>query len=288
MKIILISLLILLSLHAEKVLVLNSNNTIAKYKETVDSFSKEFKGPFKTMDVSKQKENTIKEYLYTEYPDTIYAVGAKAYQYAFEYLPEKNIFFSTIVNWKRLKRNEKSYGISNELHSSMNLTLIKSIFTDIEKIGIIYSKYTKDIVEDFQQSSQPLNIQIIPYKIEKNNIEEESFQTLINDVNAIFIIPDPILLAKQNVVKKLFQASKSKSTSIFAYHPVFINYGAVLSISIDNPTTGRQIAAMINNKAYNQSQYPAGTKVIFNKKAAIEHKIKFDPNITSLVNEVIE
>ena len=289
MKIILTFLLILLSLNAEKVLVLNSNNDIVKYKETVDSFSKEFKKSFKIMDISKQKENAIKEYLYTEYPDTIYTVGAKAYQYAYEYLPEKNIFFSTIVNWKRLKRNDKNYGISNELHSSMNLTLIKSIFTNVKQIGIIYSKYTKNIIEDFQKNAQSLNIKIIPYKIEQNTVEKESFQTLINNVDAILIIPDPVLLAKQNMVKKLFANSKSKNTSIFAYHPLFLSYGAVLTISIDHPTTGRQIAAMISNKTYNKNiQYPAGTQVIFNKKVAIEQNIQFNPNITSLVNEVRE
>jgi len=289
MKIILTFLLILLSLNAEKVLVLNSNNDIVKYKETVDSFSKEFKKSFKIMDISKQKENAIKEYLYTEYPDTIYTVGAKAYQYAYEYLPEKNIFFSTIVNWKRLKRNDKNYGISNELHSSMNLTLIKSIFTNVKQIGIIYSKYTKNIIEDFQKNAQFLNIKIIPYKIKQNTVEKESFQTLINNVDAILIIPDPVLLAKQNMVKKLFVNSKSKNTSIFAYHPLFLNYGAVLTISIDHPTTGRQIAAMISNKTYNKNiQYPAGTQVIFNKKVAIEQNIQFNPNITSLVNEVRE
>ena len=36
----------------------------------------------------------------------------------------------------------------------------------LKQIGIIYSKYTKNIVDDFQQNAQSLNIKIIPYKIE--------------------------------------------------------------------------------------------------------------------------
>lgn len=287
MRIFLILLLTFISLYAQKVLVLNSNNSIVKYKETVDAFTKEFNKPFTILDISNKSENMVKEYLYDEYPDIVYTVGAKAYQYAYKYLPEKNIYFSSIVNWKRLKHNNNTYGVSNELHSSMHLTLIKSIFTNIENIGIIYSNYTHNIVDDFQISSESLNINIVPLKINRKTIELEPFTDLINNVDAIIVIPDPILLNKQEVVKKLFNNSKKSGKAIFAYHEVFLKYGAVLSISIDNPTTGRQIANMIQNNN-NNIQYPAGTKVIFNKKEAILQNILFNKNIGSFVNQVIE
>jgi len=293
MKIFLSLLLAFISLYGQKVLVLNSNDTVVKYKETIDAFSKEFKEPFLLYNIANKSDNTIKEYLYDEYPDVIYTVGAKAYQYAYEYLPEKEIYFSTIVNWKRLMKAEHTNGVSNELHSGMHLTLIKSIFSDVKNIGVIYSVYTKDIVKDFQINSQSLDINIVPYKIDNTTINEESFHMLLNKVDAIIVIPDPVLLNKQAIVKKLFHTSKKRKKAIFAYHELFLDYGALLSISIDNPTTGRQIARMIqndtktNNKKYSV-KYPAGTKVIFNKKEALNQNILFNKNITSLVNEIKE
>jgi putative ABC transport system substrate-binding protein len=289
MKIFLSLLFVFTSLYAQKVLVLNSNNNIIKYKETVTAFSKEFEEPFTVLDISDKSEKVIREYLYNEYPDIVYTVGAKAYQYAHEYLPEKDIYFSSIVNWKRLHKNNNTYGVSNELHSSMDLTLIKSIFTNIKNISIIYSNYTQHIVEDFQISAQQLNMNIFPYKINKETINDETFTNLTKSIDAVIIIPDPILLNEQNTVKKLFSKSKKKKIAIFSYHELFLKYGAVLSISIDNPTTGRQIAAMIHKKNNNAKiQYPAGTKVIFNKKEALKQNIPFKKNISPFVNKVIE
>jgi putative ABC transport system substrate-binding protein len=282
-----------MSLYAQKILVLNSNDTISKYQETISSFKQEFKQPYTVFNISNKSEQIIKEYLYDEYPDIVYAVGVKAYQYAHEYLPEKDIYFSSIVNWKRLNKSYNTYGVSNELHSSMHLTLIKSIFSKVKNIGIIYSDYTSDIIEDFKSNAEPLNVNIIPYKINKSNINNESFNILLNKVDSIILIPDPILLNQQNNVKKLFNNAKSKKIALFAYHQLFLEYGALLSIAIDNPTTGRQIANMIQNNInknvrIDRIQYPAGTKLIFNKKEALLQNVFFNKNITPLVNEIIE
>lgn len=292
MKIIFTLLLTFISLYAQKVLVLNSNNHIIKYEETVVAFTKEFNKPFRILNISDKSEKEIEEYLYDEYPDIIFAVGAKAYQYAYKYLPEKKIYFSSIVNWKRLKRTKNTYGVSNELHSGMNLTLIKSIFENVKNIGIIYSDYTENIVEDFKMNSKSLDLNIVPYKVNIKTVNQESFNSLINNVDAIIMIPDPVLLNQQATVKRLFYNSKKRKVGIFSYHEVFLQYGALLSISIDNPTTGRQIASMIQNNKSNQNtntvKYPAGTNVIFNKKEAMIQNILFNKNIRSLVNKVIE
>ena len=175
----------------------------------------------------------------------------------------------------------------------MHLTLIKSIFSKIKNIGIIYSNYTKDIIVDFKNSAKALNINIIPYKIRKNNLKDESFTDLLTKVDSVIIIPDPILLKKQTLVKRLFHNARKENVALFAYHKLFLKYGAILSISIDNPTTGRQIANMIQdrknqNNKNNTIQYPAGTKVIFNRKAALKQNIFFEKDILPLINEVIE
>ena len=86
-------------LNAETVLVVNSNSDVKKYTETVEEFSKTFNKPFKTLDISHKNSKEIKKHLYDEYPDIVYAVGAKAYHYTNEYIPEKEIYFSSIVDW---------------------------------------------------------------------------------------------------------------------------------------------------------------------------------------------
>lgn len=290
MKILFFICTMVLFLNAQKVLVLNSNNQIKKYQETVDSFSKEYTQPFTVYDISDKSSQEIKEYLYNEYPDVVYTVGVKAYRYAHEYLSEKDIYFSNIVNWKRLPVTTKTFGIANELHSNMQLTLIKSVFNDIHTIGMIYSDYTKDVYEDLKHSAHSLGLDLVGHKLNSKEIKNETLNKLFHSIDALMLIADPVLLNDEKTVLNLFSKSQEFKKPIFAYHELFIKYGAILVISVDNPTSGRQIANMItnNNELINKVQYPAGTKVIFNKKKAIENKIKFNPDSLFIINEVIE
>lgn len=292
MRLILLISFFSLFLQAQNILVINSSTEVEKYKETIEAFSKSFNKPFKTLDISSKSQDSIKEYLYAEYPDIVYAVGAKAYQYANKYIPEKKIYFSSIVNWKRLHVNNERFGISNELHSGMQLTLIKSIFSGIKTIGVIYSQYTEDVVVDFTQNAKMLGINIVSKKVNKNSIKNEKFDDIVKQSEATMLISDPTFLNDEKAVENLFESSKKYKKPIFAYHELFIKYGAVLAISIDNPTIGRQISAMIQSNIKGEEikkiQYPAGTKVIFNKQVATQMDLKFSKNISFIATEVIE
>lgn len=291
MRLLILILMITLSLQAQEILLINSNAKIEKYKDTQDGFSKNIDKSFKTLDISDMRSNDIKEYLYNEYPDLVYTIGAKAYQYANQYIPEKKIYFSSIMNWKRLGINGERYGISHELHAEMHLTLIKSIFNEIKTIGIIYSKYTQDVMQDFSKSAKKLGINIVAHKVSKNSISDENFEDIVSKTEAIMILPDPILLSDDCIVKKLFKVSKEYTKPVFAYHELFIKYGAALITSVDNTTIGRQVATMINSKSKDSTSnilYPAGTKVIFNKKLVIEQGIKFNSYGVSVIAEVVE
>jgi len=292
MRLLLLISIFILSLQAQDVLVINSNVNIQKYKQAQDGFSESFKKPFKILDISKMKNSEIKEYLYDEYPDIVYVIGAKAYQYANKYIPEKKIYFSSIMNWKRLFSDADQYGVSHELHYGMQFTLIKSIFNDIKTVGVIYSKYTEDMIDDITDNAEKLGIKIVLKKVRSSSIKNESFDDILEQTQAMLIIPDPVLLSDDEVVKNLFRLSKDYKKPVFAYHELFVEYGAALITSVDNPTIGRQIASMMTagmkNEKIQQIQYPAGTKVLFNKKIVQELKMKFNENISSIVTEVIE
>ncbi|EDZ63193.1 putative ABC transporter, substrate binding protein [Sulfurimonas gotlandica GD1] len=292
MRLLFLLLSFMLLIEAQEILVINSNAKIEKYKEAQEGFSKSINRPFKIIDIAQMKSAEIKEYLYNEYPDIVYAIGAKAYQYANQYIPEKKIYFSSIMNWKRLKMSDERNGISHELHSEMHLILIKSIFRNIKTVGIIYSKYTEDVMLDFAQNARKLGIEIVSYKVNKESVSNENFDELVKHTESMIILPDPILLSDDKIVKKLFKLSKEYKKPVFAYHELFIEYGAALITSVDNPTIGRQIAAMINAETKIQDikeiQYPAGTKVLFNKKVVLELGIEYSDSITAIATEVIE
>lgn len=281
-----------LYLHAQTILVINSNSDVKKYNESVDEFGKSVKYPFKTLDISNKTSHEIKKYLHDEYPDVVYTVGAKAYQYANEYIPEKEIYFSSIVDWKKLPLNGHRYGVSNELHSGMQLTLIKSIFNNITSIGIIHSKYTQNIIDDFTREARALGITINSVKIDEESVKEGGFDPVIKGCDAMMVISDPLFLNTEKAVEEVFKKSELYKKPVIAYHELFVQYGATLIISVDNPTIGRQIASMMDRHSSDDTieniQYPAGTKIIFNKKEANKIAVDFTPDIASMATDIVE
>jgi len=290
MRFILIFILFIIYAQAQTILVINSNYSISKYKQTQEAFAQNFDEKFKSIDISSMTPKEIKDYLYNEYPDIVYTIGSRAYQYAYKYIPEKKIFFSSIVNWKRLPKKEHFSGVLVELHSGMFLTMIRSMYKKFKKLGIIYSEYTKDVVSSLEDSSKHVGLKIITQKISsKDDIKIDS---LLKQTDGLIIIPDPIVLGTKDVVIDIFTRAKAYKNPIIAYDKLFINYGAVLSISVDNPTIGRQIATMI--KGYMKKtdthniQYPTGTHVTFNKKSAKELELDLK-NIEFInIDEIVE
>lgn len=281
-----------LIMHAQSILVINSNAEIKKYRESVEEFSKNFERPFKVLDISDKSSERIQKYLYDEYPDIVYAVGTKAYQYANQYLPEKEIYFSSIVDYKRLSPTGKRFGVSNELHSGMQLTLIRSIFDEIKTIGVIYSEHSQHAVDDLSQNAEKLGIKILTLKIDEASVKNTDLTDTIKRSDAMMVIPDPLFLNDEKAVENLFSLSSSYKKPVFAYHELFIHYGASLVISVDDSTIGRQIAGMmqgrINGDKIEKVQYPAGTKIIFNKKEASRLGLKANSDVLLFVTEIIE
>lgn len=292
MKLLFFLSLFTLLVQGETILVMNSNSNVKKYTEAADAFGKNFNRPFKTLDISAMNSNEIKQSLYDEYPDIVYAVGAKAYQYANEYIPEKKIYFSSIIDWKKFPLHGKRYGVSNELHNGMQLTLIKTVLNTIQTIGVIHSKYTQNIVNDFSHDAKQLGITILPIKIEEESLQNKRFEDTVKESDAMMIIPDPLFVNNATAIENLFILSKKYKKPVIAYHELFIKYGATLVISMDNPTVGRQIAAMIeshiNEEKIEKIQYPAGTNIVFNQKEAALIGVEFSPDISSIATEIVE
>lgn len=289
MRFLLISVLFTFSLYGGNILVVNSNGGIEKYKSVENSFKESFEKDFNTIDLSKMSRGEIKEYLYDEYPDIVYTIGAKAYQYVNNIIPEKTIFFSSIVNYKRLKVQKNRYGVSNELHSGMELTLIKSLFSNYKKLGIVYSKYTNNLFESYKSLAKQMDIEIVGQKISKS---ESVDRDLLKECDGFVVISDPVLLKNKDEVESIFEIMKDLKKPIFAYHELFVKYGASLIVSVDNPTIGRQVASMINihldKKEFDPIQLPMGTNVVFNKKHVDNMGLQYNKFALSVINKVIE
>ena len=91
----------------------------------------------------------------------------------------------------------------------------------------------------------------------------------------------------------MFKESDARKVPVFSYHDVFTEYGAVLIVSVDNPTIGRQAAGIAMEvlsvgKMEEKVQSPAGSHIILNLKKVKEYGLPYKEEALGSVNQIIE
>ena len=279
-----------------KVLLLNSDATVEKYKVAQEAFKQTFSRPVLEINLAdkKWKVPDVEDLLYDEYPDLVYSIGSKAYLIANRYISEKEIVFSSIVNWQRLPITKKTYGVSSELHSGMQLTLFRYIFPEVKKIGVLYSeRYNSQWFNNARAEAREMGIEIIGQSISENKQNLEVLEELLPKIDALWLISDPVIVTDKKILEGVFKKCDSKKVPVFSYHDIFVDYGAALIISVDNPTIGRQAAGIVTEilstgTIEEKVQYPAGSHIILNLKKVKEYGLQYKKEALSAVNQIVE
>jgi len=279
-----------------KILVINSNASVEKYRVAQEEFKQVTALPVLDINLGEKKWriSDVEAFLYDEYPDLVYCIGTKAYLIANKYISERNIVFSSIVNWQRWPVAERTYGVSNELHTGMQLTLYHYVFPIVRKIGILYSKrYNREWFNNTLQLSKEIGIEIVGKPVHKSMHVISSLKELIPEINALWLISDPIVIPNKDIIQTIFHTCDVDNVPVFSYHEAFANYGAALIVSVDDPTIGRQAADIAREVLSDEDseakvQLPAGSNIILNLKKVSALGLPYNEAALSAVNRIIE
>ncbi|MCP5003006.1 MAG: hypothetical protein GY941_03510, partial [Planctomycetes bacterium] len=286
----------LIAREHDNVLILNSDVSINKYSLANTEFKSGVINLIGEIDLGSKwlnKKNIENKILEID-PDIIYCIGSKAYQTAYKVGKDKNLIFSLIINWHRLPVGKNTYGISNELPQSMQLTMYRYFFPDINKIGVLYSKdYNKEWFKIAVESAEEIDIDIIGKSVSKPGGIRSALNKLLPKVDALWLIPDPIIIGDMDSVKLIFDKSKAAGKPILAYDKAFTNLGASFVMSADISTIGKQAAVIVNNiqtrqQISNRIQDPTGSYIILNMEKVKEYGINLNVDALDSVNEIIE
>ena len=286
----------LIARENDNVLILNSDVSINKYSLANTEFKTRVTNLIGEIDLGSKwlDEKNIKNKILEIDPDIIYCIGSKAYQMAYKIGKNKNMIFSLVINWHRLPMGKNTYGISNELPQSMQLTMYRYFFPDINKIGVLYSKdYNKEWFDIAVESAEEMDIDIIGRSVSKPGGIKSALKKLLPKVDALWLIPDPIVIGDMGSVKMIFDKSKAAGKPILAYDKAFTNLGASFVMSADISTIGKQAAVIVNNiqtgqEISNKIQNPAGSYIILNMEKVKEYGINLNVEALDSVNEIIE
>ncbi len=279
-----------------RILIINSDKSVGKYATIHSQFKSAFKVRLFEIDMQGKTltPTAFKQQLARLRPNLIYTIGSKAYIQASAVIKNQPLIFSSMINWRRFKLNNNTYGVALELQVDMPLYLYSYLFPNIRRLGVLYSKrYNQQWFNTAQLQAQEVGISIYGKAVEKPNEIKKALQILLPKVDAIWLISDPIVLYDKNSMKTIFAKAAARKKPIFAYNTLFMKYGAVLTIAADIPTMGRQAAGLaqdiINREGIDEKvQPPAGSHVILNLKKVHEYGIKINNAALSSVEEIIQ
>jgi putative tryptophan/tyrosine transport system substrate-binding protein len=277
-------------------MLINTDSSIDKYSIAQKEFQQTIGQPISVVRLDDEKwQNSSPESLFLgKRPALIYCIGTKAYMLANQYAGETDIVFSSIINWLRLPLTPKTYGVSNELHIGMQLMLFRHIFPNIRKIGILYSKeFNGEWFAKAVDEAKKMGIVITEEVVSESKNAVSSLKKLLSDNDAFWLISDPVIMPDKAAIQDILKICDAVKKPVFSYNEFFAGYGAILIVSPDNQTIGRQaagIAAEILRKGRisDNVQYPAGTHIILNLKKTKAYGLKYNEESLGSINEIIE
>jgi putative ABC transport system substrate-binding protein len=279
-----------------KILVINSDASVEKYEAAQVEFKSAIAYPIKDVNLGEKewKLQEMEDLLYDEYPDLVYCIGTKAYVVANRFLSEKNIVFSSTINWKRLPVNKRTFGISNELPLEMQIMLFRYIFPGVRKIAVLYSEeYNGQWVNQAGAQAKEMGVEIIGHVVEESKQVVSVLKKSLPDMDALWLISDPVILSDKKALVHLFAECDAGKTPVFSYQEAFAKQGAVLIVSVDSATIGRQAAKIAmdilsGEKMTEKVQFPAGSEIIMNLNKVKEYGLEYNTDALASVNQLIE
>ncbi len=273
------------------ILVINSNAGVEKYRMVQEEFKKSIAIPVKEIDMGSQEVG--EKQLRAAGASLVYCIGAKAYTLCSKYLEDTPTVFSSLINWQRLSLSSKAYGVSNELNARMPIYMFRSVFPEVKKIGILYSKeYTLQWFKDTAEQARELGIEIVGKAVSGQKDILPAVKELAKETKALWLIADPMVMPEKQYLYDILKICKENRMPVFTYHSAFVELGAVLSVAVDDPTIGRQAAGiamelLAGKKPEERVQFPAGSDITLDLKKAGEYGLEYNRDALGLVNNII-
>lgn len=279
--------------QANKILVVNSNSEVERYKIAEQAFSESMAGgAYLTIDLMNEDDpvGLLQDTLNDGHFEKIYCIGAKALGSIDYIAPEQEIVFSSVLNWQRFQGQAGISGIASDIAPSSQLALFKFYFPELTKIGVIYSDTNKARVKQALNAAKSLGLELIPVAMKRSDDINHHIQFLSKQTQALWLIPDPVVLSSIETTTRMFDVAHQSNLPILSSNSLYKNLGATLIVSADLPTIGRQAAILIKNMQHHDKQvhYPVGSHIILNMNRTMDYGLELNYQALGSVNELIE
>jgi len=211
------------------------------------------------------------------------AVGPRALSYLLKQKITTHIIYGMVLNPESFinSYNTNVSGASLSIFSSTQLTMIKQIFSDIQKIGVLYDpKNNKNWFNSASFLAKANEISLIPLNVSDSSMITAVLDEKAKDLDAVLFIPDATVIST-TIIRHTIKHLILRRIPAIGYNNFFSDSGAALSFVTDYREVGKQVANLVYtflNDKKKVSEGPAFT-VRLNPKVIKLLDLKLNDNL---------
>jgi len=198
------------------------------------------------------------------------AVGPRALSYLLERVTSTRIIHSMVLNPESFikGRDEHITGVSLNIFSLTQLGLIKKVFPDIERVGVLYDpEHNRNWFNSARFLANAQKIDLVPLVVSDRTQISNILDQKASSLDVVLFIPDATVISTtiiQHVIKQLLL----KKIPAIGYNSFFVEAGAAMSFVMDYPEMGRHVANVVHKHLNDKKRVPVGSlfRVIVNAR----------------------
>ena len=169
-------------------------------------------------------------------PALILAIGSEALKLSKNMFSNLPVVFTMVLSPGSPGNNIS--GVALTLPAKPHLEALKLLVPSVKSIGIVYNpEYSAEIIEEFKQVAQKLNIQIVAVAVHSPKEVFSSIMLLAGRVNALWMIMDKDVVPHFNLLQSL-SIKERIPLATFSYK--YVEMGALLALSPSFESVGKQ------------------------------------------------
>jgi putative ABC transport system substrate-binding protein len=272
------------------------------YQQQASAFSGEVALPCQVFNLQGDIKNTpgLKEKLFARHPALIYALGAKA-AYAAKLWTEDHqeipVIFAMVLNWQRynlLEGNTNIAGIAAEISPGTQFVNMTMFSPKVKRIGLLYSPYSTTILKQAKKQAALLGLEVVAEPIEQSRDFQRGFKKISGQVDAFWVLNDPVLYTLENLDWLEDRCVKDKLLCV-GQSQNLAKVGMTLTVSPDIVQISTQAAAMAGNillRGQKTSDIrvmePLATQLLLNLKTAERIGLVIPPQALSMATTIVD
>lgn len=241
----------------------------------------------------------LKEKLLAAKPCLIYALGAKA-AYAVKLWTQQHqdipVIFAMVLNWQRynlLEGQNNMSGIAAEISPGTQFVNMTMFSPKVKRIGLLYGPDSTGLLAQARKEAAILGLELVAVPIERSKDFQRGFKKITGQVDAFWVLNDPILYTLENLDWLEYRCLKDKLLCV-GQSQNLARMGLTLTVNPDVEQLSTQAAAIAQNillrgqKPHDiQVMEPLSTQLLVNLKTADLIGLTITPQALNMATTVI-